>query len=65
MTKKYTIKDIDFPLNHLDGDILTQEFTKDELEEIKDFYFKLSKLGETKQLTFLLTNMLRCDKIYL
>lgn len=22
-------------------------------------------LGETKQLTFLLTNMLRCDKIYL
>lgn len=46
MTKKYTIKDIDFPLNHLDGDILTQEFTKDELEEIKDFYFKLSKLGE-------------------
>lgn len=46
MTKKYTIKDIDFPLNHLDGDILTEEFTKDELEEIEDFYFKLSKLGE-------------------
>ena len=46
MTKKYTIKDIDFPLNHLDGDILEEEFTKNELEEIKDFYFKLSKLGE-------------------
>lgn len=46
MTEKHTIKDIDFPLNHLDGDILTQEFTKDELEEIEDFYFKLSKLGE-------------------
>lgn len=46
MTKKYTIKDIDFPLNHLDGDILNEEFTKDELEEIKDFYFKLSKLAE-------------------
>lgn len=46
MTKKYTIKDIDFPLNHLDGDILEEEFTKDELEEIKDFYFKLSKLAE-------------------
>lgn len=46
MTKKHTIKDIDFPLNHLDGDILEEEFTKDELEEIKDFYFKLSKLGE-------------------
>ena len=46
MTKKYTIKDIDFPLNHLDGDILTEEFTKDELEEIEDFYFKLSKLNE-------------------
>lgn len=46
MTKKYTIKDIDFPLNHLDGDILTEEFTKDELDEIKDFYFKLSKLKE-------------------
>ena len=46
MTKKYTIKDIDFPLNHLDGDILTKEFTKDELQEIEDFYFKLSKLSE-------------------
>lgn len=46
MTKKHTIKDIDFPLNHLDGDILTEEFTKNELEEIEDFYFKLSKLGE-------------------
>lgn len=46
MTKKYTIKDIDFPLNHLDGDILKEEFTKDELQEIEDFYFKLSKLGE-------------------
>ena len=46
MTKKYTIKDIDFPLNHLDGKLLTEEFTKDELEEIKDFYFKLSKLAE-------------------
>lgn len=46
MTKKYTIKDIDFPLNHLDGNILTEEFTKDEIEEIEDFYFKLSKLGE-------------------
>ena len=46
MTKKYTIKDIDFPLNHLDGDILKEEFTKDELEEIEDFYFKLSKLNE-------------------
>lgn len=46
MTIKYTIKDIDFPLNHLDGDILTEEFTKEELEEIKDFYFKLSKLAE-------------------
>lgn len=46
MTEKYTIKNIDFPLNHLDGDILTEEFTKDELEEIEDFYFKLSKLGE-------------------
>lgn len=46
MTKKYTIKDIDFPLNHLDGDILTEEFTKDELQEIEDFYFKLSKLSE-------------------
>lgn len=46
MTKKYTIKDINFPLNHLDGDILTEEFTKEELEEIKDFYFKLSKLSE-------------------
>ena len=46
MTKKYTIKDIDFPLNHLDGDILTEEFTKEELEEIKDFFFKLSKLSE-------------------
>lgn len=46
MTEKYTIKDIDFPLNHLDGDILTEEFTKDELEEIEDFYFKLSKLNE-------------------
>lgn len=46
MTKKYTIKDIDFPLNHLDGDILEEEFTKDELEEIEDFYFKLSKLAE-------------------
>lgn len=46
MIKKYTIKDIDFPLNHLDGDILKEEFTKDELEEIKDFYFKLSKLAE-------------------
>lgn len=44
MTKKYTIKDIDFPLNHLDGDILNEEFTKDELQEIEDFYFKLSKL---------------------
>lgn len=46
MTIKYTIKDIDFPLNHLDGKLLTEEFTKDELEEIKDFYFKLSKLSE-------------------
>lgn len=46
MTEKHTIKDIDFPLNHLDGDILTEEFTKEELEEIKDFYFKLSKLSE-------------------
>ena len=46
MTKKYTIKDIDSPLNHLDGDILTEEFTKDELEQIEDFYFKLSKLSE-------------------
>ena len=46
MIKKYTIKDIDFPLNHLDGDILNEEFTKEELEEIKDFYFKLSKLAE-------------------
>ena len=46
MTEKYTIKDIDFPLNHLDGKLLTEEFTKDELEEIKDFYFKLSKLAE-------------------
>ena len=46
MTKKYTIKDIDFPLNHLDGKLLTEEFTKDELQEIEDFYFKLSKLLE-------------------
>ena len=46
MTKKYTIKDIDFPLNHLDGDILKEEFTKDELQEIENFYFKLSKLSE-------------------
>lgn len=46
MTKKYTIKDIDFPLNHLDGDILKEEFTKDELQEIEDFYFKLNKLSE-------------------
>lgn len=46
MTKKYTIKNIDFPLNHLDGDILKEEFTKDELQEIEDFYFKLSKLSE-------------------
>lgn len=46
MTKKYTIKDIDFPLNHLDGDILNEEFTKDELQEIEDFYFKLSKLSK-------------------
>ena len=46
MTEKYTIKDIDFPLNHLDGDILTEEFTKDELQQIEDFYFKLSKLSE-------------------
>lgn len=46
MTEKYTIKDIDFPLNHLDGKLLTEEFTKDELEEIKDFYFKLSKLSK-------------------
>lgn len=46
MTEKYTIKDIDFPLNHLDGDILKEEFTKDELQEIEDFYFKLSKLSE-------------------
>lgn len=46
MTEKYTIKDIDFPLNHLDGDILTEEFTKDELQEIEDFYFKLSKLSK-------------------
>lgn len=46
MTEKYTIKDIDFPLNHLDGDILNEEFTKDELQEIEDFYFKLSKLSK-------------------
>lgn len=46
MTEKHTIKDIDFPLNHLDGDILNEEFTKDELQEIEDFYFKLSKLSE-------------------
>lgn len=46
MTEKHTIKNIDFPLNHLDGDILKEEFTKDELQEIEDFYFKLSKLGE-------------------
>ena len=46
MNKTYTIKDIDFPLNHLDGDILTEEFTKDELQQIEDFYFKLSKLSE-------------------
>lgn len=46
MTIKYTIKDIDFPLNHLDGDILNEEFTKDELQEIEDFYFKLSKLSK-------------------
>ena len=46
MTKKHTIKDIDFPLNHLDGDILEEEFTKDELQEIEDFYFKLNKLSE-------------------
>ena len=46
MTEKHTIKNIDFPLNHLDGKLLTEEFTKDELEEIKDFYFKLSKLAE-------------------
>ena len=46
MTIKYTIKNIDFPLNHLDGDILKEEFTKDELQEIEDFYFKLSKLSE-------------------
>lgn len=46
MIKKYTIKDIDFPLNHLDGDILNEEFTKDEIQEIEEFYFKLSKLGE-------------------
>lgn len=46
MTKKYTIKDIDFPLNHLDGKLLSEEFTKDELQEIEDFYFKLNKLSE-------------------
>ena len=46
MTIKYTIKNIDFPLNHLDGDILKEDFTKDELQEIEDFYFKLSKLSE-------------------
>lgn len=46
MNIKYTIKDIDFPLNHLDGDILKEEFTKDELQEIEDFYFKLNKLSE-------------------
>lgn len=46
MTEKHTIKNIDFPLNHLDGDILKEEFTKDELQEIEDFYFKLSKLSE-------------------
>lgn len=46
MNKTYTIKDIDFPLNHLDGDILKEEFTKDELQQIEDFYFKLSKLSE-------------------
>lgn len=46
MTEKYTIKDIDFPLNHLDRDILNEEFTKDELQEIEDFYFKLSKLSK-------------------
>lgn len=46
MTEKYTIKDIDFPLNHLDGNILNEEFTKDELQEIEDFYVKLSKLSE-------------------
>ena len=46
MTIRYTIKNIDFPLNHLDGDILKEEFTKDELQEIEDFYFKLSKLSE-------------------
>ena len=46
MTEKYRIKDIDFPLNHLDGNILNEEFTKDELQEIEEFYFKLSKLSE-------------------
>lgn len=46
MTEKHTIKNIDFPLNHLDGDILKEEFTKDELQEIEDFYFKLSKLSK-------------------
>lgn len=44
MTKKHTIKDIDSPLNHLDGDILKEEFTKDQLQEIEDFYFKLNKI---------------------
>ena len=40
------------------------------MEEKEDIYYveipdnKRFK-GETKQLTFLLTNMLRCDKIYL
>lgn len=46
MTEKYTIKDIDFPLKHLDGDILNEEFTKNEMQEIEDFYFKLNKLAE-------------------
>lgn len=46
MTEKHTIKNIGFPLNHLNGDILKEEFTKDELQEIEDFYFKLSKLSE-------------------
>ena len=41
------------------------EMTKDaELIETSP-YDKFWGAGETKQLTFLLTNMLRCDKIYL
>ena len=44
---------------------LTNRFVKAVVTTAKNTFKLSTAAGETKQLTFLLTNMLRCDKIYL